>query len=143
MELDGLVTANNVQRLVTNLFNGTTQKGSKSNDPFWDNAAMMFLNALFFLIAEEAEPQNQNFAEVMDLLREAAVSEQNNEANVVDMMIEEVRARDERLGKKEPSMCVKCYDFYKLIGPKTRRNIVMTMAERLQNTSLSELQLLL
>lgn len=133
-----LHTENDVQRLVTNLFNSTTPKGSKSNDPFWDNAAMMFLNALFFLIAEEAEPQNQNFAEVMDLLREAAVSEQNKEGNLVDMMIEEIRARDERLGKQEQSMCVKCYDLYNLAAAKTKQSILITLAARLQKFDLPD-----
>ena len=38
-----LKSDNDIQRLVTNLFKNTTPKGSQTQDPFWDNAAMMLL----------------------------------------------------------------------------------------------------
>ena len=34
---------NDIQKLVTNIFKNTTPKGAQTQDPFWDNAAMMLL----------------------------------------------------------------------------------------------------
>ena len=45
-----LESDNDVQRLVTNLFKNTTPKGSQSQDPFWDQSAMMLLLALIFYL---------------------------------------------------------------------------------------------
>ena len=64
---------NDIQRLATNLFKSTTPKGTKTQDPFWDNAAMMLLLALMFYLHYEAPPEEQNFPMVMDMLRAGLV----------------------------------------------------------------------
>ena len=66
---------NDVQRLVTNLFKSTTPKGAQSNDPFWDNAAQMLLLALIFYLKYEAPEEEQNFAMVIEMLREGEIDE--------------------------------------------------------------------
>ena len=69
-----LKSDNDVQRLVTNLFKSTTPKDSKSQDPFWDNAASMLLMALVFYLHYEAPEIEQNFPMVMELLRASNVN---------------------------------------------------------------------
>ena len=63
-----LQSDNDVQRLVTNLFQSTTPKGAQSNDPFWDTAASMLLLALIFYLKYEAPEEEQNFSMVMEML---------------------------------------------------------------------------
>ena len=58
---------NDIQRLVVNLFKNTTPKGSQTNDPFWDQAAMMLLLALIFYLHYEAPESEQNFSMVMEM----------------------------------------------------------------------------
>ena len=60
---------NDVQKLVTNIFKNTTPKGSQTQDPFWDQAAMMLLLALIFYLHYEAPPEEQNFPMVMEMIR--------------------------------------------------------------------------
>ena len=76
---------NDIQRLVTNLFKSTTPKGSQSNDPFWDTAASMLLLALVFYLHYEAPEEEQNFAMVMEMLRAAAIEdEEDNRPSPLD-----------------------------------------------------------
>ena len=76
---------NDIQRLVTNLFKSTTPKGSQSNDPFWDTAASMLLLALIFYLHYEAPEEEQNFAMVMEMLRAAAIEdEEDNRPSPLD-----------------------------------------------------------
>ena len=70
---------NDIQKLVTNLFKNTTPKGSQSQDPFWDQAAMMLLLALVFYLHYEAPPEEQNFPMVMEMIRAGEVKEDNDE----------------------------------------------------------------
>ncbi len=81
-----LMDDNDVQRLVTNLFKSTTPKRAQSNDPFWDTAASMLLLALVFYLKYEAPEEEQNFAMVMELLRNGEVSE-DNEKNMAPWTI--------------------------------------------------------
>lgn len=43
---------NDIQRLATNLFKSTTPKGAKTQDPFWDQAAMMLLLSLMLYLLQ-------------------------------------------------------------------------------------------
>ena len=70
-----LKTDNDVQKLATNLFKNTTPKGSTSQDPFWDQAAMMLLLALMFYLHYEAPEDEQNFPMVMEMIRAGEVKE--------------------------------------------------------------------
>ena len=63
--------------LVTNFFKNTTPKGTQTNDPFWDNSAMMLLEALMFLLWYEAPLEEQNFEMVMELIDAMEVSEED------------------------------------------------------------------
>ena len=69
---------NDIQKLVTNIFKNTTPKGSQSQDPFWDQAAMMLLLALVFYLHYEAPPEEQNFPMVMEMIRSGEVKEDDD-----------------------------------------------------------------
>ena len=129
-----LNSENDVQRLVTNLFKSTTPKGSQSNDPFWDTAASMLLMSLVFYLYKEAEPQDQNFPMVMELLRAADVDEaQENMPSVLDELFAELEMR-------EPgNIALKYYRAYRSGAAKTLKSIQITLASRLEKFNLESL----
>lgn len=47
-----------VIKLITNLISNTTPKGSTSNDPFWEKAEAMLLQALFYYVWLEGVPRD-------------------------------------------------------------------------------------
>lgn len=47
-----------VLKLITNLISNTTPKGSSTNDPFWEKAEAMLLQALFYYVWLEGVPGN-------------------------------------------------------------------------------------
>ena len=66
---------NDVLKLVTNLIRNTTPKGSQSNDPFWERSETALLQALILYLVEEAPPEEQNFAMVMERLTDRIESQ--------------------------------------------------------------------
>ena len=66
-----------VQTIVTLLFDATTPKGSHSQEPFWDEMAGTLLKALMFLLYYEAPEEEQNFQMVLELIRAGEVREEN------------------------------------------------------------------
>ena len=132
-----LMDDNDVQRLVTNLFKSTTPKGAQSNDPFWDTAASMLLLALVFYLKYEAPEEEQNFAMVMELLRNGEVSE-DNEKNMspLDYLFY-------NLENKDPDhIALKYYKSYHLGSAKTLKSIQITLAARLEKFNLESLSFL-
>ena len=124
---------NDVQRLVTNLFKSTTPKGSQSNDPFWDNAAQMFLLALIFYLKYEAPEDEQNFAMVMEMLRAGDVDEDNNMPSPLDNLFYD-------LEKVNPNhIALKYYRSYHSGAAKTLKSIQITLAARLEKFNLESL----
>ena len=86
---------NDVQKLVTNLFNSTTPKGSQSNDPFWDTSASMLLSALIYYLHYEAPEDEQNFAMVMEMLRAGAIEdEEDTRPSPLDLLFEELMEKN-------------------------------------------------
>lgn len=63
-----------IVKLVTNLISNTTPKNASTNDPFWEKAESLFLQAVFLYVWMECEPEERNFRMVLKLLGEAEVS---------------------------------------------------------------------
>ena len=125
---------NDVQRLVTNLFKATTPKDSKSSDPFWDTAASMLLLALVFYLHYEAPPDEQNFPTVMEMLRAADVSEEDESyQSPLDELFERLEMRDPE------HIAVKYYKDYHSGSAKTLKSIQITLAARLEKFNLSSM----
>lgn len=125
---------NDIQRLATNLFKSTTPKGSQSNDPFWDTAASMLLLALVFYLHYEAPPEEQNFAMVMELLRNGDIDEDNEaEGSVLDDLFA-------LLEYENPNhIALKYYKSYRSGSAKTLKSIQITLAARLEKFNLDSL----
>ena len=125
---------NDIQKLVTNIFRNTTPKGSQSQDPFWDQAAMMLLLALIFYLHYEAPPAEQNFPMVMDMIRAAEIKEDKDEfMSPLDKLFE-------RLSERNPEhIALKYYRNYRSGSGKTLKSIQITLVSRLEKFNLDSL----
>lgn len=126
-----LISDNDVQKLVTNLFKATTPKGAQTQDPFWDTAASMLLLALIFYLLYEAPEEEQNFSMVMEMLRAGEVREDNDEyQSPLDELFN-------RLEMREPEhIALKYYRDYHSGSAKTLKSIQITLASRLEKFNL-------
>ena len=125
---------NDIQRLVTNLFKNTTPKGSQSQDPFWDQAAMMLLLALVFYLHYEAPEDEQNFPMVMEMIRAGEVREDDDTFNSpLDTLFN-------RLEYRNPEhIALKYYRNYRAGSGKTLKSIQITLVSRLEKFNLDSL----
>ncbi len=126
---------NDIQKLVTNIFKNTTPKGSQTQDPFWDNAAMMLLLALVFYLHYEAPEEEQNFATLLEFLNASEAREDDEEfKNAVDLLFEELEADD------ASHFAVRQYKKYKLAAGKTAKSILISCGARLAPFDIKELR---
>ena len=125
---------NDIQKLVTNIFKNTTPKGSQSQDPFWDQAAMMLLLALVFYLHYEAPPEEQNFPMVMEMIRAGEVREDNEDfQSPLDALFN-------RLEERAPDhIALKYYRNYRSGSGKTLKSIQITLVSRLEKFNLDSL----
>ncbi len=129
-----LYSDNDIQKLVTNLFKNTTPKGSQTQDPFWDNAAMMLLLALIFYLHYEAPPEEQNFPMVLEMIRAGEVREDTDDFHsALDELFD-------RLEMRNPEhIALKYYRNYRSGSGKTLKSIQITLVSRLEKFNLSSL----
>mgnify|MGYP002242573441 CR=1 FL=1 len=82
-------------KLVNNLIQATTPKGSHESDPFWTKAETALLQAIILMLFQEAPEYEQNFSMVMRVLEYAEVKEEDEEyVSPLDLLfqaIEQVR----------------------------------------------------
>ena len=125
---------NDIQKLVTNIFKNTTPKGSQSQDPFWDQAAMMLLLALVFYLHYEAPPEEQNFPMVMEMIRAGEVREDNEDfKSPLDILFDNLEARS------PDHIALKYYRNYRSGSGKTLKSIQITLVSRLEKFNLDSL----
>ena len=125
---------NDIQKLVTNIFKNTTPKGSQSQDPFWDQAAMMLLLALVFFLHYEAPPEEQNFPMVMEMIRSGEVKEDD------DGFMSPLDRLFARLAERSPDhIALKYYRNYRSGSGKTLKSIQITLVARLEKFNLDSL----
>ncbi len=125
---------NDIQKLVTNIFKNTTPKGSQSQDPFWDQAAMMLLLALVFFLHYEAPPEEQNFPMVMEMIRSGEVKEDD------DGFMSPLDRLFSRLADRTPDhIALKYYRNYRSGSGKTLKSIQITLVARLEKFNLDSL----
>ena len=125
---------NDIQKLVTNIFKNTTPKGSQSQDPFWDQAAMMLLLALVFYLHYEAPPEEQNFPVVMEMIRSGEVKED------ADGFMSPLDRLFARLADRQPDhIALKYYRNYRSGSGKTLKSIQITLVARLEKFNLDSL----
>ena len=125
---------NDIQKLVTNIKKNTTPKGSQSQDPFWDQAAMMLLLALVFYLHYEAPPEEQNFPMVMEMIRSGEVKEDD------DGFMSPLDRLFARLAERSPDhIALKYYRNYRSGSGKTLKSIQITLVARLEKFNLDSL----
>jgi len=125
---------NDIQKLVTNIFKNTTPKGSQSQDPFWDQAAMMLLLALVFYLHYEAPPEEQNFPMVMEMIRAGEVREDNEDfRSPLDCLFDNLEER------APDHIALKYYRNYRSGSGKTLKSIQITLVSRLEKFNLDSL----
>ena len=125
---------NDIQKLVTNIFKNTTPKGAQTQDPFWDNAAMMLLLALIFYLHYEAPPEEQSFPMVLEMIRAGEVMEENeNYRSPLDILFD-------KLAERNPEhIALKYYRNYRSGSGKTLKSIQITLVSRLEKFNLDSL----
>lgn len=76
-------------KLITNLIANTTPKNSNPNDPFWEKAEGMFLQAIMFYVWYEFPKQGKtpNFRGVLELLNKARISDDSKETSELDRIM--------------------------------------------------------
>lgn len=116
-----------VVKLVTNLMSNTTPKNAAPNDPFWDKAEGMFLQALIFYVWLEMPPASRNMKSVMELLSEAEVVEKDKVSDL-DARMAFLEATSP-LGKEHPA--VKQYNKCMRGAGDTIRSIIISANSRL------------
>lgn len=109
----------------------------KQQDPFWDTSASMLLSALIFYLLYEAPEYEQNFAMVLELLKEADVKEEDeNYQSSLDILFSQLEA------VKPDHIAVGYYKDYRGGAGKTLKSINITLASRLEKFNLSTMKAL-
>lgn len=120
-----------VQTIVTLLFDATTPKGSHSQEPFWDEMAGTLLKALMFLLYYEAPEEEQNFQMVLELIRAGEVREENeNFRSVLDTLFD-------RLNMEKPGhIAYRYYENYRKGAGKTLKSIQASLIAHIEKFEL-------
>lgn len=102
-------------------------------DPFWDKAALLWLQSIIGLLWYEAPPEEQNMSTLLEFLEADEVKEDDeNYKNAVDLLFEE-------LEKKNPRhFAVKQRKKYKKAAGKTAKSILITIGAMLSPFDIPE-----
>lgn len=123
-----------VLRLISNLIQNTTPKGSQSSDPFWEKSETALLQALMLYLLHEAPPEEQNFAMIMEMLGSAQVKEDDEDyESPLDILFDRLEMRD------PDSIAVKQYHIYKQAAGKTAKSILISVGVRLAAFNLPQI----
>ena len=126
-----------VLKLVNNLIQSTTPKGSHESDPFWTKAETALLQAIILMLFQEAPGYEQNFSMVMRVLEYAEVREEDEgHVSPLDLLFESIERR------KPDSVAVRQYKVFKLAAGKTAKSILVSTAVRLAPFNLPQIQTL-
>ena len=123
-----------VLRLISNLIQNTTPKGSQSSDPFWEKSETALLQALMLYLLHEAPPEEQNFAMIMEMLGSAQVKEEDEDyESPLDILFDRLEMRG------PDSIAVKQYHIYKQAAGKTAKSILISVGVRLAAFNLPQI----
>lgn len=125
--------------LINTLIKATTKdKGSGGQDPFWENAERLFLQAVFFFTVDGFCPEQRNMNTVMELIAKLEIAEQqDNKHSELDLFAARF---EEKLNEKDTvnhnagtlNNGVKAWkEFRSKASGKTAKSIVITAVARL------------
>ena len=124
-----------VLKLVTNLIQATTPKGSHESDPFWTKAETALFMAIILMLFHEAPAYEQNFSMVLKVLEYAEVKEEDEDhVSPLDLLFNS-------LEQEQPDhIVVKQYHIFKMAAGKTAKSILVAAAVRINAFSLPQIQ---
>ena len=124
-----------VLRLVNNLIQATTPKGSHESDPFWTKAETALLQAVILMLWQEAPEYEQNFSMVMRVLEYAEVKEEDEEyVSPLDLLFQAMEREN------PASVAVRQYHVFKMAAGKTSKSILVSAAVRLAPFNLPQIK---
>ncbi|NCB62833.1 MAG: type IV secretory system conjugative DNA transfer family protein [Clostridia bacterium] len=124
-----------VLRLVNNLIQATTPKGTHESDPFWTKSETALLQAIILMLLQEAPPEEQNFSMVMRVLEYAEVKEEDEEfVSPLDLLFQAMER------ETPESVAVRQYKVFKMAAGKTSKSILVSTAVRLAPFNLPQIQ---
>lgn len=125
-----------VYSMINALIKNTTPKGSSTNDPFWEKAETALLQAICFYLVSECNKEDQNFSNVMKLLRCAKAAEgQEDVDSTLDILFNDLKEKDPE------HIAVQSYAVFKSAGGgKTAQSILISCQTRLQTFNLDAIK---
>jgi len=122
--------------MINALIKNTTPKGSSTNDPFWEKAETALLQAICFYLVSECNKEDQNFSNVMKLLRCAKAAEgQEDVDSTLDILFNDLKEKDPE------HIAVQSYAVFKSAGGgKTAQSILISCQTRLQTFNLDAIK---
>ena len=122
-------------RLVNNLIQATTPKGSHESDPFWTKAETALLQAIILMLWQEAPEYEQNFSMVMRVLEYAEVKEEDEEyVSPLDLLFQSIER------ERPDCVAVRQYKVFKMAAGKTSKSILVSTAVRLAPFNLPQIK---
>ncbi len=114
-----------IETIIVNTDGGEKKSGS---DPFWDKAERLFLQALFFFVCTDFEPEYRNMNTVLDLIGKLQIQEERDtKDSELDIYVEGFKERwgEDHIGAQQ-------YDeFRSKAAGKTAKSIVISTVARL------------
>ena len=124
-----------VLKLVNNLIQATTPKGSHESDPFWTKAETALLQAIILMLFQEAPEYEQNFSMVMRVLEYAEVREEDDEyLSPLDLLFQAIERENPE------SVALRQYKVFKQSSGKTAKSILVSAAVRLAPFNLPQIR---
>lgn len=126
-----------VLTMIDCLITNTTPPNTKGGDQFWVKSETALLQALCFYLVKYRPKEEQNFHQVMRLLRAAEIDENNPDKHSrLDDLFERVRLQD------PDSIAYKQYMTFKMGAGKTLKSILISCAVRLTVFNLPQISAL-
>lgn len=124
-----------VLKLVNNLIQATTPKGSHESEPFWTKAETALLQAIILMLFQEAPEYEQNFSMVMRVLEYAEVREEDDEyLSPLDLLFQAMERENPE------SVALRQYKVFKQSAGKTAKSILVSAAVRLAPFNLPQIR---
>ena len=134
-DASGEYNENNVIKMINTFMMNTKDENASGGDQFWDDSTRLLLSSLCFLLIETAPEEEQNFANVLDLIHKAKVIEgKEEEKSELDIIFD--RHREDMPN----ALSCQYYDEFKQAAGKTMQSILISTTTKLQHFKLVQMR---
>lgn len=134
-DASGKYNENNVIKMINTFMMNTKDENASGGDQFWDDSTRLLLSSLCFLLVETAPEEEQNFANVLDLIHKAKVIEgKEEEKSELDLIFD--RHRED----SPNALSCQYYDEFKQAAGKTMQSILISTTTKLQHFKLEQMR---